>query len=152
MTSPGPTSQDRRALIDTSAFFALIDNRDDNHKEARAISKRLAIESWDLFTTNFVLAEVHALTLSRLGRSVALRALTEIERSPSTNVIRAPIAVEEEARAILATYSDKDFSLTDAISFSIMERWGISSAFTFDRNFTQYGFVPLRPEMSEQPA
>ena len=58
--------------------------------------------------------------------------------------IRVGRADEERARAILNQYSDKDFSLTDATSFVVMERLGISDAFCFDRNFAQYRFNVLQ--------
>ncbi len=43
------------------------------------------------------------------------------------------------AKAIIYRYTDKDFSLTDAISFALMERLRIPTAFTFDRDFERYG-------------
>ena len=45
--------------------------------------------------------------------------------------------------AYLARYRDKDFTLTDATCFAIMERLGIGAAFTFDDDFRQYGVVVL---------
>ena len=42
--------------------------------------------------------------------------------------------------------ANKQKYLTDATSFVVMERLRISSAFTFDRNFAQYGFTPLQPQ------
>jgi predicted nucleic acid-binding protein len=50
---------------------------------------------------------------------------------------------ERRAREIIAQYDDKDFTLTDATSFAVMERLGITYAFTFDHHFTQYGFIAL---------
>lgn len=138
-------ARNRRAFIDTSAFYALADARDDNHNAARAIQDLLTTERWRLLTTNFVLAETHALTLSRLGRNVAAQVLRQIDLSP-TMVVRATQADEQEARAILSTYDDKNFSLADAISFAIMKRMDINVAFTFDHNFTQYGLTALTPE------
>lgn len=40
-------------------------------------------------------------------------------------------------------YDDKRFSFTDAISFVVMERLGIPYAFSFDRDFAQYGLQLL---------
>ena len=40
-------------------------------------------------------------------------------------------------------YSEKLFSLTDCISFAIMEPIGIGLAFSFDRDFSQYGFETM---------
>ena len=52
-------------------------------------------------------------------------------------------ADEERAKQILFQYDDKDFSFADAISFAVMERLAIGLAFTFDRDFAQYGFTVL---------
>ena len=61
----------------------------------------------------------------------------------NTVVIRARAADEERAKQILFQYTDKDFSFADAISFSVMERLAIRHAFSFDRDFAQYGFTVL---------
>ncbi len=61
----------RRAFVDTSAFFAISNARDVQHSTAQAIASRLRREQWHLSTTNFIVAETHALLLSRAGRQVA---------------------------------------------------------------------------------
>jgi uncharacterized protein len=132
----------RRVFIDTSAFFALTAPRDDDHHTALVIQQRLITERWRLYTTNLVLAETHALLLTRLGRTIALRTLQRIDHS-TTTIIRISVADETRAREIIIQYDDKDFSFTDAASFAVMERLRIPHAFTFDRNFTQYGLPVL---------
>jgi predicted nucleic acid-binding protein len=47
--------------------------------------------------------------------------------------------------AILAQYTDKSWSYTDCTSFAVMERLGIATAFSFDYNFSQYGYRRLTP-------
>jgi predicted nucleic acid-binding protein len=42
--------------------------------------------------------------------------------------------------SIVLEYDDKSYSLTDAISFTVMQRLGVNRAFTFDRHFEQHGF------------
>jgi predicted nucleic acid-binding protein len=137
-----PAFQARRTFVDASAYFALLDHDDSNHAQARTISHRLIAEGWRLFTTSFILAETHALLLNRLGQEIATRFLRDMEHSPTT-LVWVTSADVERAKAIIYQYDDKDFSLTDAASFAVMERLRVPSAFTFDRHFSQYGFTVL---------
>jgi uncharacterized protein len=50
------------------------------------------------------------------------------------------------AREIIVQCTDKDFSLTDAISFAVMERPGIPQALVFDRHFAQNDILVLTSE------
>jgi predicted nucleic acid-binding protein len=134
-----------RVFVDSSAYYAVTDPRDDNHARARSIALALSRERRPLFTSNFVLAETHTLTLSHPGHSVALRVLTEILAS-STTIVRVSAADERRAQAIIVQYTDKDFSYTDATSFAIMERLHIRSVFTFDDDFTRFGLNPVTPQ------
>jgi predicted nucleic acid-binding protein len=131
-----------RVFVDSSAWFALADPRDASHADARRVQATLIAGGSALFATNFVVAEAHALFLRRLGRAAALRFLDALGGSAVT-VVRVTPADEARAHAILRQYGDKEFSLTDATSFSVMERLRIPTAFTFDKNFGQYGFQIL---------
>ena len=71
-----------------------------------------------------------------------------IDNGPAT-IIRVREMDEQRARAIIAQYDDKGFSLIDALSFAVMERLQIRQAFTFDRHFAQFGFTPLSADDSE---
>jgi len=132
-------------FIDTGGYFALASSRDANHAASVAIMAGLISRGFRLYTSNFVLAEVHAMLLTRIDRRVALETLTAIDRSDTT-IIRVTQADETRARQIIAQYDDKNFSLTDATSFAIMDRLGISQAMSFDGNFGQYGLTVLSPD------
>lgn len=67
-----------RVFVDSAAFYALADPRDDNHARATATAQRYACDASDLYTTNFVIAEAHGLLLNRLDRDTALRTLDHI--------------------------------------------------------------------------
>ena len=73
-----------RVLVDTSAHFALADPHDHNHQPAIPIVQRLIAARSQLFTTNFVLAETHALLLLRRGRAAARRTLQQINQGTIT--------------------------------------------------------------------
>ncbi|MFN8559252.1 MAG: PIN domain-containing protein [Dehalococcoidia bacterium] len=139
---PAP-SLSRRVFVDTAAYFVVANRNDVNHTAAGALLRQLVTDHRRLFTTNYVLTESHALLLIRMGYAVARSFLWGIDHSPSTTIVRVSARDERRARAIIEQYDDKAFSLTDATSFAVMERLGISQAFTFDRNFAQYGFTML---------
>jgi predicted nucleic acid-binding protein len=84
----------------------------------------------------------HALILSVFGRTQAAQFLKDMQES-HTVMVRVRASDEARAQQILLQYDDKDFSLADAISFAVMERLDIRLAFTFDRDFAQYGFTVL---------
>ncbi len=135
----------RRVFVDTSAYLALLDRADSYHTEALAILQWLANRRFRQFTTNTLISETHALLLSSLGSARARKFLQDIAES-NTVIVRTSFRDEEHAKSILFKYTDKDFSLADAISFAVMERLQISSAFTFDHHFAQYGFAMLTPD------
>jgi predicted nucleic acid-binding protein len=111
------------------------------HKAAKAALESLKKERFEPLLTNFIVAECHALLLSRVGadfaRSWLLGNVWPVER----------LSVEDEAKAaeIIRQFIDKTFSYTDATSFAIMERLGIRRAFAFDPHFQQYGFSTIGP-------
>lgn len=133
-------------FIDTGAFFSVFDRSDVFHDQAARYLQRCGQEGHRLVTSNFVLAESHALLLSRLGSSHARRFLQSVLQGRVV-VERVTEVDEERARRILFRYLDKTYTYTDSTSFALMERLGIGHVFTFDRHFAQYGFsmVPALP-------
>jgi predicted nucleic acid-binding protein len=142
MALPPLPLRERRVFVDSSVYLALLDADDEHHLEATQILHQLAQARYRQFTTNVLLIESHALILSVLGRARAAQFLRDMEES-NTVVLRVRAADEERAKQILFQYDDKDFSFADAISFAVMERLAIRLAFTFDRDFAQYGFTVL---------
>lgn len=124
-------------MVDTSAIYALIDQSDQNHLQAKKILRKISRESIQVIMTNFLVAECHALLASRLGHELARRWLInfhwDIERITETD--------EMNAKNIIITHFDKSCSYTDATSFAVMERLDIKRCFTFDKHFRQYGFI-----------
>jgi predicted nucleic acid-binding protein len=133
----------RYVLVDSSAWFALTDRRDANHRQASRVATRLANDRRTLLATNFILAEAHALLLNRAGRDLAWGFVQQVVAGGDAALMRVGESDEARALAIIESYDDKDFSLTDATSFAVMERLEIADAFTFDRHFRQFGFAVL---------
>lgn len=127
----------RVSFGDSSFFFATVDANDRWHGDCVALLRELKNGGWQLVTTLLVLAETHALLVRRLGYSVALTWLQTV--LPHLTII--PVEPSDLTRVleILERYSDKDFSLTDAVSFAVMERLEIKLALAVDRHFVEYG-------------
>ena len=141
--TPSHSVRSIRVLVDTSAYFAAANRRDAAHEQASTTLRRLVEERRRLSTTNFTLAELHALLLTRVDRQIASQVLAEVDASRSSTVVRVSARDEQRAREIISQYDDKDFSLTDATSFAVTEWLRTQQAFTLDRNFTQYGWTVI---------
>lgn len=128
-----------RVAVDTSAIYALLDRGDRNHTAAVAAFRELGRKRVPIFVTNFIVAECHALILVRLGAELAREWLASL----CWPIERVGEADENRAREIIATYTDKSFSYTDATTFAVMERLGVSRALAYDSHFTQYGLTVM---------
>jgi predicted nucleic acid-binding protein len=119
--------------------FALLDRSDANHAAARRALDELKKRRLEPLLTNFIVAESHALLLARLDPGIARRWLT----SNAWPIERVTEEDESKALSIVARYTDKTFTYTDATSFAVMERLGLKTAFAFDPHFRRYGFQVL---------
>lgn len=129
-----------RVFVDSSAFFALINSKDSHHDEAMALMDRLARQGDELLTSNFIVAETHALLLNKVGRDIAARFLARMVSS-EVRVIRVTEGDERRAREIIFRYTDQTPSFTDATSFAIVERQHLHEVATFDDDFSTFGFA-----------
>lgn len=127
-------------FVDTSAMFGLTVVSDQRNSDAVILSRQLKEVRARLVTSNFVVAEYHALLVNRVSSHFANIALSAVDRGETRIVLISP-ADEARAREILARYDDHGYTLTDATSFAVMERLGIRMAFTFDHHFAMQGFT-----------
>jgi hypothetical protein len=131
---------------DTSAFVAL-GNADDNlHGQAVMVSETLARNRLHIVTTSAVLTEV-ANTFSKSGwRSLARHLLDSIRQSVGMNlatVVHVDVTLWERGWALFLERPDKDWGLTDCISFVVMQDRRVMRSFTSDHHFEQAGFERL---------
>ncbi len=126
-------------FVDTSAFYAVLDDADKDHARATAI---LSVGD-RLTTTDHVLVECWQLTRIRLGRDPAERFWTSL-RGGLASVETVLPADLDAAWRIGEAFPDQDFSIVDRTSFAVMERLGISSVASFDDHFSIYRYGPRR--------
>ena len=127
-------------FADTSYYVAFLNARDSAHELATEIASGL--ES-TVVTTSWVLAE-----LANALSSLPLRELFGVwyERlHRDRKVLILPPTLEEFDKGIelYVRHRDKEWSLTDCISFLVMKEQGIQDALTTDHHFDQAGFRAL---------
>lgn len=127
-------------FADASYYVALLSPRDQHHQDA----VRMSGESRQpVVVTEFVLIEVsNALApVESRGRSLALWA--HLQNDPSVTIVPASTALITEGLDLYARRPDKEWSLTDCISFVVMRERGLTEALTADHHFEQAGFTAL---------
>jgi hypothetical protein len=70
----------------------------------------------------------------------AIEAIKRIHRLPMFVVVGFDPTVYQAGFGLYGGRSDKDWSLTDCISFAVMSERGLSEALTADHHFEQAGF------------
>lgn len=131
----------RELFLATSAWYPLVDRNAPQHRRL-AVELRARIEAgWTIVTTNLVLAESQALIMRRIGRNTALAFLTDARAAPNVVELSTPEREERAEREWLSRFADQDFSLTHAVSFTVMAERAIRKALALDRHFATAGFV-----------
>lgn len=127
-------------FVDTSAWYpAVVQSHPDHQRVAAGLAARIR-QKRRVVTTNLVIAETHALLLRRAGSDPALT-FAKTVRLPPNLIVWADARLDMAALSDwLERYDDQDFSLTDAVSFAVMQDRGIEEALTLDRHFAVAGF------------
>lgn len=130
----------RRVFADTFYFLALLNADDDAH--ARAVGFT-AVYSGELITTAWVLTELADALCSPINRPEFIATLADLRASSQVRIIPPDVAIFEKGIQLFSARLDKEWSLTDCISFEVMKREGIAEALTGDHHFEQAGFQAL---------
>ena len=124
-------------FMDTYGLIAWINTRDAAHQRVKSY---LDAYSGSIVTTEWVLLGfADAFSLSRT-KPFAIEAIKRIHRLPMFLVVGFDPAVYQAGFDLYESRSDKDWSLTDCVSFTVMTQRGLSEALTADHHFEQAGF------------
>ena len=127
-------------FADASYYVALLSPRDQHHQDAVRISDKLRLP---IVVSEFVLVEVSN-ALSTVGsREQAVALWPHLRNDPSVTIVPASAELVAKGVELYSNRADKNWSLTDCISFVVMERDGISESLTGDHHFEQAGFTAL---------
>jgi predicted nucleic acid-binding protein len=127
-------------FLDTGYVLALELSNDQNHRVAakhwRSLRKRLP----PLVTTLYVFDEIVTYFNSRGYHAKAMEVGNRLLTSPSVQFVQVGEGLFGGGWHYFQQHQDKDYSLTDCISFVVMRRLKIEITFAFDQHFVQAGF------------
>ena len=132
-----------RLFLDSVYLIALEVENDQHHDAASEHWTTLFEEPLTLVTTSYVLDEIVTFLNSRRQHAKAIRVGDNLLKASNIQLIHVDENLFRAGWSYFKQYADKTFSLTDCISFVLMERLEITQALTFDKHFTQAGFVKL---------
>ena len=127
-------------FADTYYYLALLSENDAAHAGAAQASRSYRGR---VVTTAWVLAEVADAFAEPALRPSFLGLLEVLRGDPQVTIVPPTQEWFDRGIALYARRPDKAWSLTDCISFVVMEQMGLSEALTADRHFEQAGFVVL---------
>ena len=130
----------KRVFGDSLYFLALANPRDQFHRRAVEFA-----HDWKgvIITSRWVLAEICDGLSSKANRALALHFMEQITTSARFRVVMKSDGLFERGLALYRSRADKDWSLTDCISFTVMADENLTEALTGDRHFEQAGFHAL---------
>ena len=134
-------------FVDSGAWIALLDPRDQHHNAAIVVYERLILRKAPIVTTDYVIDE----TITRLrydsSHSVAVSFfdfVSRIEQQGLLTIVSINNSLFQEAQRLFRRFDSARLSFTDCTNFVVCRKNKISEAFAFDEHFSIMGIALLR--------
>jgi uncharacterized protein len=130
----------KAVFADSFHFLALLNDDERVHRRAVVEHRRI----WQkIVTTDCVVLELGDALCHPRDRDDFLALLKSFENDSRIKIVRLTPELLDRGIQRLRDRADKDWPLTDCISFVVMEDEGIKDALTGDKHFEQAGFTAL---------
>jgi predicted nucleic acid-binding protein len=130
----------KTVFADAFYFVGLLNRADQHHAKVVAAARQLRS---DLLTTEWILAEFADALAESASRRLVPQFIRDLEADPKVKIIRASAELFQRGLRLYEARPDKAWSLTDCISFVVMEDEDVREALTGDEDFEQAGFKAL---------
>ncbi len=134
-------------FVDSGAWIALSNQRDQNHTDAVTIYADLKRQRARFLTTDYVLDETITRLRYDVSHSVAMQFLDFIERAEKIDgltVTEIDKTLFQEAKRLFRQYDSAKLSFTDCTSFAACQKHNISETYAFDDHFAMMGITVLK--------
>lgn len=130
-------------FADTSFWIALSSKRDQYHSQAIAWYMAVTRSGSQILTTEAVLWEWLNALADTTTRSIASEGYQRVHADRRVEVVPFGTELNGAAVDLYRSRADKDWSLTDCLSFAVMEQRLLTEALTTDHHFEQAGLKAL---------
>jgi hypothetical protein len=130
----------RDYFLDAAYAIALSSPGDQHHRQALALADEIEQQETQLITTRAVVLEIGNALAKLRYRQAAVALLAALENDPRIEIVPLSEELYQQALHLFQTRLDKEWGLTDCISFEVMKARGITQALTTDHHFAQAGF------------
>lgn len=129
--------KNKRCFVDTSAFLALNNPRDQHYQEAIEIAKKL--DHYQFYLSDAVITETYSLLRYRLGYHVAHQFLIHVLKDEQFTIVDVTSEIRNGTLSLLEKFNDHKISYCDALSVAAMKLNKIDYIFSFDYHFEMMG-------------
>jgi uncharacterized protein len=134
------TRQTRNPLFLDTGFLIALNAADDQYHKRAVDYWRLIGRTSLLLTTTYIVDEVVTFFNSRGRHEKAVAIGNLLITSGWVELLHVDEDLFRAGWEYLKKHADKQYSLTDCISFVVMNRMSLQEALTFDAHFEQAGF------------
>ena len=122
-------------LVDTAAWIALVNTRDELHNRAEQMMADLRRRNVALVTTEFVLLEVSNALCASAWREKGVRLIDGLRSLADLQIVAADTTLLAEGWHLYRSRLDKEWSLTVCTSVIVMQKERIDLVFYFGSPF-----------------
>jgi len=133
-------------FLDASYAIALSAVNDPNHEKAAFLAGELDSNLTRLVTTRAVILEIGNALSKRRFRKAAAELIESLEEDPRVEILELTNVLYSAGHKLYRERPDKEWGITDCISFVVMTDRGLVAALTADDHFRQAGFRVLLKE------
>jgi len=127
-------------FADTFYFLGLLNRTDAAHERCVRYSQTHRVE---LLTTEWVLVELADAQCRPAERERTARFIQQLFQNPLVHIVPCSPDLLQRGLALYGSRQDKNWSLTDCLSFVVMGDRELREALTGDADFEQAGFHAL---------
>lgn len=125
-----------KIFIDTSAFVALLVDKEKHHREATEKYQEYRQQKAILLTSHYILDELFTrLLYYRLDIKKTVEKIKESIAVNELTVLQIDEALFEKALEIFLKFSEHKISFTDATTYVLYKDFKLDEIFTLDRDF-----------------